>query len=572
MPSHDRQDSPAPGSSADEVIADYLGAIDRGEEPKPEDIIARHQEIAEELTAFFDDCHDFGQATAIYRNLLDQETKPSGVPVKTLNTPGSPASLNHQFGDYELLEEIDRGGMGVVYKARQISLNRIVALKMILSGRFATPEDIQRFHVEAEAAANLEHPGIVPIHQIGEHDGQHYYSMSFISGDSLKDRLRDGPMSPWQAASLMKKICEAVQYAHEHNIIHRDLKPANVLLMDNRPEAEPGAETSEADFQTDLQPMVTDFGLAKRLNSEVDLTKTGQIIGSPCYMSPEQATGATEIVGPESDVYSLGAILYQMLTGKPAVHAETPLDILAQLSDSEPMRPRLVNRQVPPELEVICLKCLEKELDRRYSSARELGDELQRFLDGDPVHATGIKIVDHLRRALRQSRHDKHFHGWGMALIVFGLVIFVCHAGIYMVAQGHWQISYYVPRSVMFIALFIIFWRYRRHSLLPTNSAERLVWVVWIGYLLALWSLNAARYALGHDHQEIYASSATLAGLGFIVMGCHVWGGGYVVGAAFLISAPFLAIFQDIAPLVFGGIWAVALGSFGFHYLNRRST
>jgi len=244
------------------------------------------------------------------------------------------------FGEYELLEEIARGGMGVVFKARQVKLNRIVALKMILSGELAGSQEVQRFKTEAEAAAQLDHPGIVPIFEIGEHQGQHYFSMGFVEGESLQDRIRNGPMDPWEAAKVCAKVGAAISYAHQQGVIHRDLKPANVLLDQND------------------MPKVTDFGLAKQVESEGDLTRTGVVMGTPGYMPPEQASGDTTSVGPPSDVYSLGAILYCLLTGRPPFQAANTLDTLMQVLEREPISPQDLNPQVPRDLNTITLKCL----------------------------------------------------------------------------------------------------------------------------------------------------------------------------------------------------------------------
>src|SRR5271166_5934665 len=255
------------------------------------------------------------------------------------------------FGDYEIVREIARGGMGVVFLARQISLNRTVALKMILAGQLADETDVRRFYTEAEAAANLDHPGIVPIYEVGQHEGQHYFSMGFVEGQSLAQRLADGPLPPREAAELIRRVSEAIEYAHQHGVIHRDLKPANVLLDQNG------------------NPRVTDFGLAKRVQGESGLTGSGQIMGTPSYMPPEQAGGERGGVGPAADVYALGATLYALVTGRPPFQAATAMDTVIQVVSDEPVPPRRLNASIPSDLETICLKCLQKEPALRYASA-----------------------------------------------------------------------------------------------------------------------------------------------------------------------------------------------------------
>jgi serine/threonine protein kinase len=292
------------------------------------------------------------------------------------------------FGDYELLEEIARGGMGVVWKARQTSLNRTVALKMILAGKLAGEAEVQRFRREAEAAANLQHPNIVAIHEVGEHEGQSYFSMDYIAGRDLSALVGEsGPLPPARAAECLQTLAEAVHFAHQRGTLHRDLKPQNVLVDDAG------------------VPRITDFGLAKFIEREDNLTISGAAMGSPSYMPPEQAAGNLDQVGPPSDIYALGAILYELLTGRPPFRAETPMATMRQVMESDAVAPRKLNPGVPPDLQTICLKCLEKNPARRYHSARALAEELGRFLKHEPIQAAPAS-------ALRKAESWLRRHPW----------------------------------------------------------------------------------------------------------------------------------------------------------------
>jgi WD40 repeat protein/serine/threonine protein kinase len=290
-----------------------------------------------------------------------------------------------RFGDYELLDVIARGGMGVVYKARQVSLNRVVALKMILSGHLASAQEIERFHLEAEAAAQLDHPGIVPIFEVGALNGQHFFSMGYVAGGSLAARLKDGPLPPRDSAAMVLRVVEAVAYAHQKGIIHRDLKPANVLL------------------DKDGNPKVSDFGLAKKVAGASQLTAAGQILGTPSFMAPEQAAGKTDAVGPAADVYSLGAVLYCLLTARPPFQADNPVETLKQVLEEEPLSPRLLNSAVGRDLETICLKCLQKDASKRYAGAATLADDLRSFLAGKPIQARPVSGAERLWRWGRRN-------------------------------------------------------------------------------------------------------------------------------------------------------------------------
>src|SRR6184192_926712 len=278
------------------------------------------------------------------------------------------------FGDYELLEEIGRGGQGVVFRARQKSLNRTVALKIISLGQWASKAHLKRFRLEAEAAARLEHPGIVPIHEVGERDGSCYFSMKFVEGGQLDEVVRRAPMSVRQAAELIAKVTRTVHYAHQHGILHRDIKPGNILL-DGKGE-----------------PHLTDFGLARLVETESTMTRTLDVLGTPSYMAPEQAMGNNAAVSSVTDIYGLGAVLYQLLTGQPPFAGGATYETIRLLLDTEPRQPRLLNPKINRDLSTICLKSLEKDPKRRYPSALALAEDLERWLKHEPFRArhTGI--------------------------------------------------------------------------------------------------------------------------------------------------------------------------------------
>jgi len=287
--------------------------------------------------------------------------------------------MRTDFGDYELLEEIGRGGQGVVYRARQKGLNRTVALKVISHGHWASEAHLKRFRVEAEAAAQLEHPCIVPIYEIGERDGSCYFSMKFIEGGQLDEILRREPMSIRRAAELLVKIARTVHFAHERGILHRDIKPGNILLDKNG------------------EPHLTDFGLARLVETESTVTRTMEVLGTPSYMAPEQAAGRTAQLTRATDTYALGAVFYQLLTGQPPFAGGTTYETIRLVLETEPRKPQLWNSKVDVDLETICLKCLEKDPQRRYSSALALAEDLERWLHHEPIRArrTGMITLGH---------------------------------------------------------------------------------------------------------------------------------------------------------------------------------
>ena len=321
------------------------------------------------LGLFEDEDHDAADSTPVLREKHGREQ----------------LEMLGDFGDYELLEEIGRGGQGVVYRAHQKSLNRTVALKVIGLGPWATEAHLKRFRREAEAAASLDHPLIVPIHEVGEREGCCYFSMNFVEGGQLDEVVRGAPMSIRQAAELVAKLARTVQYAHEHGILHRDIKPGNILL------------------DVKGEPHLTDFGLARLMEAEGTVTRTLEVMGTPSYMAPEQAAGETTKFTKATDVYGLGAVLYQLLTGHPPFTGGTTFEIVGLVLDTEPRAPRLLNPKVDRELSTICLKCLEKDPKRRYSSALALAEDLEHWLKHEPIRAKRSGFFSHARKWVRRK-------------------------------------------------------------------------------------------------------------------------------------------------------------------------
>jgi WD40 repeat protein len=337
----------------EQVVAEFLLEVERGGKPDPMRILRENPELETRLREFFSDYARFHKLTS--RPARPDAPTPPSLP------PGT------HFGDYEILGELGRGGMGIVYKARQQSLPRLVALKMILAGQLASPDQVQRFYREARLVAQLDHPNIVPVYEVGEHEGQHYYTMKLIDGHSVFCELGHYRRHHKAAAYLVARVARAVHFAHEHepSILHRDLKPANILL------------------DAAKQPHVTDFGLAKQLDASSSLSPEGAVIGTASYMAPEQATGGR--LTPAADVYSLGTVLYELLTGRPPFQGATALETLAQVVSDPPVPPRRLNPAVPRDLETICLYCLDKRPHKRFSSAAALADDLERWVEGQPL-------------------------------------------------------------------------------------------------------------------------------------------------------------------------------------------
>jgi serine/threonine-protein kinase len=424
-------DSPHDQEALD-LLDDYLARLQAGQRPDRAEFLRRRPDLESVLQCL--------EALEGVASAVGGEAPPSAA-------EAPPGDLPRAFGPYELLSEIGRGGMGVVYKARQTTLDRIVAVKMILANQLASPEHVRRFHVEARAAARLQHSNIVHIHEVGHLLGQHYIAMEYIDGQSLAARLSRGPLDTMAAVRILAAVARAVELLHQQNIIHRDLKPSNILL------------------DADDHPYVTDFGLAKMFGPGSESTTTGVIAGTFSYMAPEQAAGQGSEVGPPADVYSLGAILYELLTGRPPFREENPLDTWMAVLSREPVPPRRLNPRIPLGLELICMKCLAKSAGDRYASSGALADDLEHFARGDPldVHpphlaervwswtrrqpalamrlgALGVFfVVEWINYWARVPGMDLAFHVKMMSLLGgWAVVAFVCQQ---FLESGRWPIS-----------------------------------------------------------------------------------------------------------------------------------
>jgi serine/threonine-protein kinase len=500
-------------------------------------------------------------------------------PTLRLTCPGPQGgtSERHEVPGYETLEELGRGGMGVVYKARQLGLNRPVALKMILSGPHAGPEDLARFRIEAEAVARLQHPNIVQIYEIGEHEGIPFLTLEYCNGGSLAARLAGKPLPGPEAAALVEQVARGVHAAHQAGIVHRDLKPANILLAVAGCPPAAASDLSGAASPTLVNwvPKVTDFGLAKRIQEDAavsrGLTRTGTVLGTPSYMAPEQA-GDIKHIGPACDVYGLGAVLYELLTGRPPFLAASHIDTVLQVMHQEPLPPRMLNRQIDADLERVVLKCLEKQPHMRYPSALALAEDLARYQRGEPVTARSVNLLERLQRELAHSQHDVQLRPWGKGLMLLGGLIFVAQTATSLLLwtgrlKEAW--CFWVPRAVTLLLLVPLFLKYRpTRAVWPTNAVERSLWAVWGGYLLTFATLFWVMRLLGHDHLGIYGVWTAVSGLAWFIMGGYVWGGCYLIGAAFLGLSPVFALFAESkwSPLGFGALWGAALLTMGWRY------
>jgi serine/threonine-protein kinase len=471
--------------------------------------------------------------------------------------------LPRRFGDYELLSELGRGGMGVVYRARQISLDREVALKMVIGGRNASAADHARFRAEAESAARLDHPSVVPIYEVGQHDGHPYFSMKLVEGTTLAARLADGPLPPREAARLLSAVARGVHYAHTQGVLHRDLKPSNLLI------------------DRDGRPHITDFGLAKRIEGDRNLTGSGAILGTPAYMAPEQAAGSRGQVSPATDVYGLGTVLYQMLTGRPPFQAASPLDTLLLVLEQDPVPPHLLSARVDRDLEMIALKCLQKPPDLRYASAAQLADDLDRFLADEPISARSGKFSEVVSRMFRPSHHATVLENWGLLWMwhAVALLVLCLVTNLFQWRQTEWPaMATPLPYLTLWgggLAVWApIFWALRRRAG-PVTFVERQIAHVWGGSVISAVMLFAIEYVLGLPVLTLSPVLGLTNGMVFMVKAGILSGEFYIHAAVMFATAVLMAVLARLDVPVGISLFGIAAAATffvpGWKYHRQRS-
>ena len=471
------------------------------------------------------------------------------------------------IGDYDLLEKIGEGGMGIVFRARQKSLGRIVALKMIQRGALASAADVARFRAEASSAARLEHPNIVPVYEVGADAGEPFFSMKYVDGTTLAKRLAEGPLPPQETAQLLLPICRAIAHAHQQGIIHRDLKPSNILIDQSG------------------ESLVTDFGLAKRLDVAAgdqsappeSLTITGAILGTPSFMSPEQAAGSRGTVNQSSDVYSLGAILYQCLTGRPPFQAASAVDVVMMVLEQDPVPPRILNPKADADLEMIALKCLQKPPELRYASAGDLANDLAAYLANEPISARSTNVTQLVSRILRETHHAGILENWGVLWMWHSLVLLVlCLITNWLQASGIDSRLPYVGLWVVGLGAWAcIFWSLRRRAG-PITFVERQIAHVWGSSMIASCLLFVVETLLGMEVLKLSPVLPLIGAMVFVIKAGILSGTFYFQAAANFGVALLMAFIRhqgwqpDLGLTCYGVVAAASFFIPGLKYYRQQ--
>jgi serine/threonine-protein kinase len=575
-PSGPGRADPPPLSDADEsllaqVIDELTARVQRGEEADIDPLTRRHPALADELRSLWATVWVAETLAQDDRVEPDAEARKSpaagslimATPPWPAPTEGSNAALPLSadravlFGNYQLLEELGRGGMGIVFLAREQGRDRLVALKRLLRGSGSSAQDLGRFRVEATAASHLAHPHVVPVFQVGEIEGQPFFTMPYVEGTNLARRLAQGPMPGLDAARLLIPVCRAIQYAHERGVLHRDLKPSNILI------------------DREGHPYVGDFGLAKRLDEPADpsLTPSGALVGTPSYMPPEQARGSFRRgpLGPAADVYSLGAILYHALCGRPPFQGATPVETMMLVLEEDPIPPRVLNPRVSPDLEMIALRCLQKQPEHRYASAALVADDLEAFLRDEPVSARSTSLRALAARLLGETHHAPVLEKWGKLWIYHSVALLVFFGATNLMylsgVSDRWP--YFALFTVGLGAWAALFWAMRRRGG-PISFVERQLAHVWGSGIVAINLVFLVEWLLGLPVLSLAPMIAVTNGMLFMVKAGILSGFYYVQAAAVFLAIFPMVWFPRFAPIIFGAIAAACFLVTGLKYTSRR--
>jgi serine/threonine-protein kinase len=531
------------------LVSELMDRLQRGEAVDLEAECRRHPDLAAELRGLWG---MISLADAAARQTPQESDLPASppLPLPSFQEQGAlPATL----GDYELKEELGRGGMGVVFRAVQKSLGREVAVKVMLRGASASPTDRQRFAAEAQAAARLNHPGIVPVYEVAEADGCPYFSMQYVHGPTLAQRLAQGPLSSREAAQILLAVARAIDYAHQRGVLHRDLKPSNILLDEQG------------------QPHVTDFGLAKQLDSDLSLTRSGAVLGTPAYMAPEQAAGHKDQLGPPTDVYALGVILYHMLTGRPPFQAAHPAQMVLMVLEQEPPPPRLLAPQVDRDLEMICLRCLQKPIDLRYPTAGALADDLEAYLNDESISARSGRFVQVLAGLMRETHHAAVLENWGLLWMWHSLVLLVACAATNLLElagdENRWH--YFLLWTAGFGTWAAVFWALRRR-MGPVTFVERQIAHLWAGSMISIALLFPLEFWLGLKPLVLSPVLGLVTGMVFLAKAGILSGAFYIQALALFATTGLMAMWPRYAHFLFGLVGAACFFFPGLKYYRQR--
>lgn len=531
------------------LITGYADRANRGENLDLESAVRDHPEFETDLRELW--------GTIVVTRAAAHEKRSAPLPNSgELAVPR--IELPCPFGQYVLEAEIGRGGMGIVYRATRTSDGEQVAIKMILKGDFASEAEQQRFDAEAQAAAKLSHPNIIPIYEIGEFDGRSFFCMRLIQGQSLAERLVRGPMPTERAASVMHDISSAIEYAHQQGVLHRDLKPSNIMLDDE------GAA------------YVADFGLAKVIDSrQATLTKTGAIMGTPSYMAPEQAAGERGRVSASTDVYALGAILYHILTGRPPFLGSSPIETVMMVLETDPVAPRAINQRADRKLDMICMRCLQKPPDLRYGSAHDLNLDIDAFLGNRPISARVGRFGQVVGNVFRETHHAVVLENWGVLWMWHSLVLLItCVVTEVMFWAGNEsRTQYWLIWTLGLGAWAIVFWFVRRR-MGPVTFVERQIAHVWAAAMCCVAFLFPLELVLDLPILALSPLLGVVAGMVFLAKAGMLSGSFYVQAVVMFLTAVAMLFLKESEInydiLLFGVASAACFFAAGLKYYRRR--